>query len=505
MIDHGPLDYEPLDDYPAFCIRAAQAVVRDQEAGIETLGVVFGGSGNGEQIAANKVAASARPSPGASRPPSSRASTTTRTSSRSARASTPSTRRRPSSTASSRRRSRARSATPAASPSSPPTRTTARSSPTPARPPGSPDVLAATTARSTPRPADPARRPLRPPHRPPVRPQLRRPLRLGAAVPRAASPRARPSSTGATRDGARRRQADVPGVRRRPVAARAPGDVRRVGLRGRDHRRRHHRIGERPDGSDQPARHRARRRRADPRRRGRELAHLDRRPAPRARPRAHVGADHRSRRRRRRLAAAGRRPGAAAPAHRVTCADLRGPTACELQTPDEVAATIAKLGPDPLVDDVAEGEERFAAIVRRKPTPIGLLLMDQAVVSGIGNVYRAELLFRARQNPHTPGRDVPDELVRDLWRDWVRLLAIGVETGQMMTMDDLDPEAYREAMASRTTGTGSTTAPASRAGSAGRRSWSRRSPPASCTGARPARLRRELSRLEPCVRTRASR
>ncbi|MGC5171157.1 ribose-5-phosphate isomerase [Micromonospora sp. DT81.3] len=55
VIDHGPLDYEPLDDYPAFCIRAAQAVVRDQADGIETLGVVFGGSGNGEQISANKV------------------------------------------------------------------------------------------------------------------------------------------------------------------------------------------------------------------------------------------------------------------------------------------------------------------------------------------------------------------------------------------------------------------------------------------------------------------
>ena len=133
----------------------------------------------------------------------------------------------------------------------------------------------------------------------------------------------------------------------------------------------------------------------------------------------------------------------------VTCADLRGPTACELQTPDEVAATIAKLGPDPLVDDVTAGEERFTSVVRRKPTPIGLLLMDQNVVSGIGNVYRAELLFRARQNPHTPGRDVPEEIVREIWRDWVRLLAIGVETGQMMTLDDLEPEAYRAAMASR--------------------------------------------------------
>ncbi|MET2012503.1 DNA-formamidopyrimidine glycosylase family protein [Microbacterium chocolatum] len=132
-----------------------------------------------------------------------------------------------------------------------------------------------------------------------------------------------------------------------------------------------------------------------------------------------------------------------------TCADLRGPTACQVQTPDEVVASIAKLGPDPLVGDPADGEERFVAVTARKPTAIGLLLMDQAVVSGIGNVYRAELLFRARLNPHTPGRDVPIELLRELWRDWVGLLAIGVETGQMMTMDDLSPEDYRRAMAHR--------------------------------------------------------
>ncbi len=55
VIDHGPVVYDALDDYPSFCIRAAQAVARDQAAAIEALGVVFGGSGNGEQIAANKV------------------------------------------------------------------------------------------------------------------------------------------------------------------------------------------------------------------------------------------------------------------------------------------------------------------------------------------------------------------------------------------------------------------------------------------------------------------
>lgn len=131
------------------------------------------------------------------------------------------------------------------------------------------------------------------------------------------------------------------------------------------------------------------------------------------------------------------------------CADLRGPTACEVLDPAQVEAIVAKLGPDPLLDPGAVAEERFTSVVRKKPTPIGLLLMDQNVVAGIGNVYRAELLFRARLNPHTPGKQVPEELVRELWRDWSKLLRIGVETGQMMTMDDLDPEAYRAAMASR--------------------------------------------------------
>lgn len=56
VIDHGPQEYDALDDYPAFCINAAQAVAADQAAGVTALGVVFGGSGNGEQMAANKVA-----------------------------------------------------------------------------------------------------------------------------------------------------------------------------------------------------------------------------------------------------------------------------------------------------------------------------------------------------------------------------------------------------------------------------------------------------------------
>ena len=55
LVDHGPKVYDALDDYPGFCIAAAQAVVADQSAGVSALGIVLGGSGNGEQIAANKV------------------------------------------------------------------------------------------------------------------------------------------------------------------------------------------------------------------------------------------------------------------------------------------------------------------------------------------------------------------------------------------------------------------------------------------------------------------
>ncbi|MFL0713117.1 MAG: Fpg/Nei family DNA glycosylase [Microcella pacifica] len=130
-------------------------------------------------------------------------------------------------------------------------------------------------------------------------------------------------------------------------------------------------------------------------------------------------------------------------------ADLRGPTACEVLDAAAVQEVIDRLGPDPLVDDPDEGEERMLERVRRRRVPIGLLLMDQSVVSGIGNVYRAELLFRARLDPHTPGASLPEDVIRELWRDWRYLLGVGVGTGQMLTMDGLDEDAQRRARRSR--------------------------------------------------------
>jgi len=130
-------------------------------------------------------------------------------------------------------------------------------------------------------------------------------------------------------------------------------------------------------------------------------------------------------------------------------ADLRGPTACEVIDAAGVAAATAKLGPDPLVDKGRAAEDRFVGAVRSRATPIGLLLMDQSVVAGIGNVYRAELLYRARLSPFTPGKQLPEDVVRALWKDWSKLLKIGVETGQMLTIDGLRGERLQRALASR--------------------------------------------------------
>ena len=116
--------------------------------------------------------------------------------------------------------------------------------------------------------------------------------------------------------------------------------------------------------------------------------------------------------------------------------DLRGPTACEITSFDELPQLFSRLGPDPLrPDPKGESRDRFISKVRSRKVPIGQLLMDQSVVAGIGNVYRAELLFRANLNPYTPGSMVPEELIGNIWDDALRLMPIGVRTGLMLTRE----------------------------------------------------------------------
>ena len=129
-------------------------------------------------------------------------------------------------------------------------------------------------------------------------------------------------------------------------------------------------------------------------------------------------------------------------------ADLRGPIVCEVLTADEVAAVVAQAGPDPRVADGRAPEDEFVRRLTSRGSPVGVLLMDQSVVSGIGNIYRAEMLFRAGLDPHAPGRRVPAEVARDLWRDWVHLLDDGVRTGAMVTRADLDAAGREHAVGS---------------------------------------------------------
>ncbi|MDM7829827.1 Fpg/Nei family DNA glycosylase [Cellulomonas edaphi] len=129
-------------------------------------------------------------------------------------------------------------------------------------------------------------------------------------------------------------------------------------------------------------------------------------------------------------------------------ADLRGPSACEVLDPQEVQAVVDRLGPDPASTE--DLEAAGAVVVDRITTrgvAVGQLLMDQSVVAGIGNIYRAELLFRARLDPRTPGRAVPGDVVRALWRDWATLLADGIRDGAILTREDLDAEGRAAALA----------------------------------------------------------
>ncbi|RHA38593.1 Fpg/Nei family DNA glycosylase [Cellulomonas rhizosphaerae] len=129
-------------------------------------------------------------------------------------------------------------------------------------------------------------------------------------------------------------------------------------------------------------------------------------------------------------------------------ADLRGPSACEVLAPDEAQAVVDRLGPDPAsTDDLDTAGEVVVERIRARGVAVGQMLMDQTVVAGIGNIYRAELLFRARLDPHTPGRAVPRDVLRALWRDWAALLADGIRDGAMITREDLDDAGRAAALA----------------------------------------------------------
>ncbi|GAA5222795.1 Fpg/Nei family DNA glycosylase [Nesterenkonia rhizosphaerae] len=119
-------------------------------------------------------------------------------------------------------------------------------------------------------------------------------------------------------------------------------------------------------------------------------------------------------------------------------ADLRGPATCAVITEDEYHTVIAKLGPDPLrqpegtVDDCARGQ--FASNLARRRISIAAALMDQAVIAGVGNIYRAESLFVERIDPDTPAQQLRPRQIDSLWNTLTTQLRQGYEEGVIRTL-----------------------------------------------------------------------
>jgi endonuclease VIII len=113
--------------------------------------------------------------------------------------------------------------------------------------------------------------------------------------------------------------------------------------------------------------------------------------------------------------------------------DCNGPNRCEVLDAPGVEALIGRIGPDLLRDDADPGRA-WAKIVRSR-APIGQLVMDQAVLSGIGNIYRTEVLWRQHLHPSLPGRALDRAQFDAFWADAAALLRIGVEKRAIITVD----------------------------------------------------------------------
>jgi endonuclease-8 len=110
--------------------------------------------------------------------------------------------------------------------------------------------------------------------------------------------------------------------------------------------------------------------------------------------------------------------------------ELRGPMDCSVYSREMWEKLLQRLGPDPLNGD---GPEKFVEKVKKSRKAIGALLMDQSVAAGVGNIFRAELLFRARLNPFAPGKEVAESALRSIWKDAGVLMKAGMVDRRIVT------------------------------------------------------------------------
>lgn len=113
-------------------------------------------------------------------------------------------------------------------------------------------------------------------------------------------------------------------------------------------------------------------------------------------------------------------------------AELRGPQWCRLVSPAEVAEVVEASGPDPIRAD-ADPERAWQRLSRSK-RPVAALLMDQRVFAGVGNIFRAEVLFRHGIDPYLPASGLPREAFDAVWADLVVLMRDAVGSGRIDTV-----------------------------------------------------------------------
>jgi endonuclease-8 len=113
--------------------------------------------------------------------------------------------------------------------------------------------------------------------------------------------------------------------------------------------------------------------------------------------------------------------------------DLAGPTDCSVGSADDRDAILARLGPDPLRRDARP--QLALERIRKSGQPIGQLLLDQKVLAGVGNVYRAEALFVNGIHPSRPGKALDDAELEAIWTTTVVMLRQGVKDNRIITID----------------------------------------------------------------------
>ncbi len=134
------------------------------------------------------------------------------------------------------------------------------------------------------------------------------------------------------------------------------------------------------------------------------------------------------------------------PAEDVDWCELRGPTDCSVYDAAKWQALLDRLGPDPLSNEPGDHDnpQRAFDVILKSKKHIAELLMDQSILAGIGNIYRAELMFRHRVNPFMPGEQVELKTLKAMWKDSIPLLRAGMIDRRIVCTKKADRPSKQE-------------------------------------------------------------